>query len=72
MDTAIPKEADATRRADKRTAYCRQQAAECALVATTAILGEIREAYLDIEQAWLQLAPDIDSGRTFSSKLRKP
>jgi hypothetical protein len=35
-------------------------------------LGEIREAYLNIEQAWLQLAPDIDSGKTFSGKLRKP
>jgi hypothetical protein len=31
------------------------------LAATTAILGEVRQAYLNIEQAWLQLAPDINS-----------
>jgi hypothetical protein len=62
MEPIIPNEADAPRPADKRTAYCRQQAAECALAATTTILGEIRQAYLNIEQAWLQLAPEIDSG----------
>jgi hypothetical protein len=61
MEPIIPNEADAPRPADKRTAYCRQQAAECALAATTAILGEVRQAYLNIEQAWLQLAPDINS-----------
>ena len=72
MEAAIPKEAGATRPANNRTVYCRRQAAECALSATTANLGEIREAYLNIEQAWLQLAPDIDSGKTFSGKLRKP
>jgi hypothetical protein len=72
MEAAIPKEAGATRPANNRTAYCRRQAAESALAATTANLGEIREAYLNIEQAWLQLAPDIDSGKTFSGKLRKP
>jgi hypothetical protein len=69
---AIPNEAGATRSTDKRTTYCRQQAAECALAATTAILGEVRQAYLNIEQAWLQLAPDIDSGGAFSGRLRKP
>ena len=61
MEAAIPKEAGATRPANNRTAYCRRQAAESALAATTANLGEIREAYLNIEQAWLQLAPDINS-----------
>jgi hypothetical protein len=66
------KEASATHPTDKRTAHCRQQAAECALAATTAILGEVRQAYLNIEQAWLQLAPDIDCGRAFSGRLRKP
>ena len=45
----------------KRTAYCHQQAAECASVATTVISDEIRQAYLNIEQAWLHLAPGIDS-----------
>jgi hypothetical protein len=69
---AIPKEARAPRATGKRTAYCHQQAAECALAATTAILGEVRQAYLNIEQAWLQLAPDIDGGRAFSGRLRRP
>ena len=66
------KEASATRPTEKRTAHCRQQAAKCALAATTAILDEVRQAYLNIEQAWLQLAPDIDGGRAFSGRLRKP
>jgi hypothetical protein len=61
MEAPIPKETVATPAAGKRTAYCRQQAAECALAATTAILGEVRQAYLNIEQAWLQLALDINS-----------
>ena len=63
MDAPIPNEKGATRAAGNRTAYCRQQAAESAMAATTAILGEVRQAYLDIEQAWLQLAPDINSDR---------
>src|SRR6476660_4626621 len=42
----IPKEKGATRAAGNRTAYCRQRAVECALAATTAILGEVRQAYL--------------------------
>jgi len=63
MEAPIPKEKGATRAAGDRTAYCHQQAAECALAATTAILGEVRQAYLNIEQAWLQLAPDINSDR---------
>ena len=61
MEASIPKETGATHAAGNRTAYCRQQAVECALAATTAILGEVRQAYLNIEQAWLQLAPDINS-----------
>ena len=72
MEAAIPKEAGATRPADKRTAHCHEQAAKCALAATTAILDEVRQAYLNIEQAWLQLAPDIDGGRAFSGRLRRP
>jgi hypothetical protein len=40
-----------------RTAYCNTQAANCATAATVATVPEIREAYLNIEQAWLQLAP---------------
>jgi hypothetical protein len=62
MEAGISQEIGAARAAGKRSAYCRQQAAECAMAATTAILGEVRQAYLNIEQAWLQLAPDINSG----------
>jgi hypothetical protein len=61
MEAPFPKEKAATRAAGNRTTYCRQQAAECALAATTAILGEVRQAYLNMEQAWLQLAPNINS-----------
>ncbi len=68
IEGTILKEPGVTPPADKRTAYCHQQAAECALAAKTAILGEIREAYLNIERAWLHLAPEIDSSRTFSGK----
>jgi hypothetical protein len=71
MEAPLPKETGATRAAGKRTAYCRQQAAECALAATTAILGEVRQAYLNIEQAWLQLAPDINS-ETDRKKAARP
>jgi hypothetical protein len=69
MEAPIPKEIGSTRAAGNRTAYCRQQAAECALAATTAIWGEVRQAYLSIEQAWLQLAPDINSD---SKKAARP
>ena len=72
MEAPIQKEVDPTRRLADRSAHCRQQAAACASAATAAILGEARQAYLNIEQAWLQLAPDIDGGRAFSGKLGKP
>ncbi len=70
METDSTEGAGAASRADKRTAHCREQAAECALGATTAMRSEIKEAYLHIEQAWLQLAPEIDSGRTGSLRKR--
>jgi hypothetical protein len=68
VETTIPKESSPMPRTKDRTSYCRQQAAECASAATTTTLSEIREAYLNIEQAWLQLAPDIDSNQAFSLK----
>jgi hypothetical protein len=46
METPIEANISITPLANKRTAYCEQQAAESALAATTAILPEIREAYL--------------------------
>jgi hypothetical protein len=39
------------------TTYCRRQAAECARRALEAMLAEVREAYVDLEQGWLQLVP---------------
>jgi hypothetical protein len=53
------------------TAYCRQQAVESASAATTANLGEVRQAYLNIEQAWLQWAPDINSDRDRKKKAAR-
>jgi hypothetical protein len=44
-----------------RTLYCRQQAAECASAATMTSLPEVREAYLNMERAWLELAPDVEN-----------
>ena len=72
METPIEANISITPLANKRTAYCEQQAAECALVATTAILPEIREAYLNIERAWLHLAPEMDSSRSFLSASKVP
>jgi hypothetical protein len=71
MEAPIQKETGPTRAAGNRTTYCRQQAAECALAATTAILGEVRQAYLNIERAWLQLAPDINSDSVRKKAARR-
>ncbi len=64
VETTIPKESCPTLRTKDRKLYCQQQAAECASAANATNLSEIKEAYLNMEQAWLQLAPDIDSDRT--------
>jgi hypothetical protein len=72
METPIEANISITPLANKRTAYCEQQAAECALAATAAILPEIREAYLNIERAWLHLAPEMDSSRSFLSASKVP
>jgi hypothetical protein len=53
-------------RLHQRTEYCRKQAAECADAAATSTLAEVKEAYLNLEQAWLQLAPEIEQARPFS------
>jgi hypothetical protein len=68
--SSYPKEAGAKRATDKRTAYYRRQAAECELAGTTA--NEIREAYLNIEQAWLQLAAPDDRARLHLFSWRPP
>jgi len=40
--------------------YCRGQAAQCATAATAAALMEIREAYLNLEQGWMELAREFE------------
>jgi hypothetical protein len=46
-----------SRRIDRCT-YCGRQAAGCARRALEATLAEVREAYVNLEQGWLQLAPE--------------
>ncbi len=41
----------------ERTAYYRQQASSCATAALITAIAEIKQAYLDLEQGWLCLAP---------------
>jgi hypothetical protein len=50
-----------------RTDYCRAQAAKCASAAEATAILDIREAYLNLEQGWLQLAPEIEGGRVSST-----
>lgn len=45
----------------ERTAYYRQQASACATAALTTAIAELRQAYLDLEQGWLCLAPKIEA-----------
>jgi hypothetical protein len=42
-----------------RTEYCRKQAEDCAAAAAATPLTDVKEAYLNLEQAWLQLAPEL-------------
>jgi hypothetical protein len=53
-------------RSSERTAFCRKQAAECAAAAAAAVLAEVKEAYLNLEQGWLQLVPEIEQPKPFS------
>lgn len=41
----------------ERTAYYRQQASVCSAAALTTTIAEVRQAYLELEQGWLCLAP---------------
>lgn len=51
-------------RINDRTEYCHRQAAECASAAAATTLSEVKEAYLNMQQAWLRLAPDVDSNHS--------
>jgi hypothetical protein len=49
--------------------YCRRQAAECARKALEATLAEVREAYVNLEQGWLQLAPETSDNQKASTEV---
>ena len=44
-----------------RSGYCQEQAIACGTKASTTVLPDIKEAYLNLEQAWLLLVPDFDA-----------
>jgi hypothetical protein len=62
----------------ERTAYYRRQASACATAALTTAIAEIKEAYLDLEQGWLCLAPkavrvdQVDPGPGSNAELKTP
>ena len=49
------------RKVAERTAYYRQQASSCATAALTTAIAEVKQAYLDLEQGWLCLAPKVET-----------
>jgi hypothetical protein len=53
-------------RPNERTDHCRAQAAKCASAAAATAIMDVREAYLNLEQGWLQLVPEIEGGRVSS------
>ena len=54
-------------RADQK-AYYRRQASECAAAASATSVAEVKQAYLDLEQGWLSLAPDGEEYPCIASK----
>ena len=51
----------------ERTAYYRQEASACATAALTTAISEIKQAYLDLEQGWLCLAPKVEESSVASA-----
>jgi hypothetical protein len=51
-------------KAVEQTAYYRREAAACATAAATPVIAEIKQAYLDLEQGWLCLAPKVEASPT--------
>jgi hypothetical protein len=49
-------------------AYFRRQASECAAAASATSVAEVKQAYLDLEQGWLALAPKGNERSAISSK----
>ena len=52
-----------------RTVYCQQQANECAMAASGTLIAEVKDAYLNLEQGWLQLALGMEDERNCSGRL---
>jgi hypothetical protein len=55
-----PEAAKNTARSSARSDYCRKQAADCLARAAVTTLADVKDAYLQLEQAWLKLIPDFD------------
>jgi hypothetical protein len=51
----------------ERAAQYRREASACATAAINAASAELKQAYLDLEQGWLCLAPKGDAGRIASA-----
>jgi hypothetical protein len=49
-------------------AYYRRQASECAAAASATSVAEVKQAYIDLEQGWLSLAPKGNERSAISSK----
>jgi hypothetical protein len=47
----------------ERTAYYRRQASACSAAASATVIAEVKEAYLNLEQGWLSLAPKAEASR---------
>lgn len=47
----------------ERTAYCHTRAAECARAAMEKTMAELKDAYINLEQGWLLLAPELGDDR---------
>lgn len=47
----------------ERTARYRREASACAAAALATVIAEVKQAYLELEQGWLSLAPKGDGSR---------
>jgi hypothetical protein len=54
----------------ERGVYYRQQASVCATAALTTASAEVKQAYLDLEQGWLCLAPKVDENSVVSAPVK--
>ncbi len=43
----------------EQSAYYRRQASACATAALASAIAEVKQAYLNLEQGWLCLAPEV-------------